>query len=89
MRMDDQHRAGGALRRGVAAAGFIFTFHFFNTHFRLKKFPMDTVIFSVASRRQKCFMSASAVQPVRCGKPAGRLSGQDEGKKWKNIHVVR
>jgi cytochrome b subunit of formate dehydrogenase len=30
----------------LLAAGFIFTFHFFNTHFRLDKFPMDTVIFS-------------------------------------------
>jgi cytochrome b subunit of formate dehydrogenase len=30
----------------LLAAGFIFTFHFFNTHFRLEKLPMDTVIFS-------------------------------------------
>jgi cytochrome b subunit of formate dehydrogenase len=30
----------------LLAAGFIFTFHFFHTHFRLDKFPMDTVIFS-------------------------------------------
>ncbi|MBI2814002.1 MAG: hypothetical protein HYX71_06940 [Opitutae bacterium] len=30
----------------LLAAGFIFTFHFFNTHMRLDKFPMDTVIFS-------------------------------------------
>lgn len=30
----------------LLAAGFIFTFHFFNTHFRLEKWPMDTVIFS-------------------------------------------
>jgi cytochrome b subunit of formate dehydrogenase len=30
----------------LLAAGFIFTFHFFNTHFRLDRFPMDTVIFS-------------------------------------------
>ncbi len=30
----------------LLAAGFIFTVHFFNTHFRLEKFPMDTVIFS-------------------------------------------
>ena len=30
----------------LLAAGFIFTFHFFNGHFRLEKFPMDTVIFS-------------------------------------------
>ena len=28
------------------AAGFIFSIHFFNTHFRIEKFPMDTVIFS-------------------------------------------
>ncbi len=30
----------------LLAAGFIFMFHFFNTHFRLDRFPMDTVIFS-------------------------------------------
>lgn len=30
----------------LLAAGFIFAFHFFNTHFRIEKFPMDTVIFS-------------------------------------------
>jgi len=30
----------------LLAAGFIFTIHFFNTHFRLEKFPMDPVIFS-------------------------------------------
>ena len=30
----------------LLAAGFIFTVHFFNTHFRPDKFPMDTVIFT-------------------------------------------
>lgn len=30
----------------LLAAGFIFTIHFFNTHFRPEKFPMDPVIFS-------------------------------------------
>ena len=30
----------------LLAAGFIFTVHFFNTHFRPEKFPMDTIIFS-------------------------------------------
>lgn len=30
----------------LLAAGFIFAFHFFNTHFRIDRFPMDTVIFS-------------------------------------------
>ena len=30
----------------MKSAGFIFTFHFFNTHFRPEKFPIDTVIFT-------------------------------------------
>ncbi len=30
----------------LLAIGFIFTIHFFNTHFRPEKFPMDTVIFT-------------------------------------------
>ncbi len=30
----------------LLAAGFIFSYHFFNTHFRPDKFPMDTVIFT-------------------------------------------
>jgi len=39
--------SGEALR----AVGFIFSIHFFNTHFCIKKFPMETVIFSGACRR--------------------------------------
>jgi len=30
----------------LLATGFIFAFHFFNTHFRPEKFPMDPVIFT-------------------------------------------
>jgi len=30
----------------LLAAGFIFTIHYFNTHLRPEKFPMDTVIFT-------------------------------------------
>lgn len=30
----------------LLATGFIFAVHFFNTHFRADRFPMDTVIFS-------------------------------------------
>jgi hypothetical protein len=30
----------------LLATGFIFTVHFFNTHFRPDKFPMDPVIFT-------------------------------------------
>ena len=30
----------------LLAAGFIFTIHFFNTHLRPEKFPMDRVVFT-------------------------------------------
>ena len=30
----------------MLATGFIFTIHFFNTHLRPEKFPMDIVVFS-------------------------------------------
>ena len=30
----------------LLATGFIFTIHFFNTHFRPEKFPMDSVVFT-------------------------------------------
>ena len=30
----------------LLAVGFIFTMHFFNTHLRPEKFPMDPVIFT-------------------------------------------
>ena len=30
----------------LLATGFIFTVHFFNTHLRPEKFPMDTVVFT-------------------------------------------
>jgi hypothetical protein len=33
-------------QEALLAAGFILTFHFFNTHFRPEKFPVDTVMFS-------------------------------------------
>ena len=34
----------------LLAVGFIFSIHFFNTHFRPEKFPIDTVIFTRACR---------------------------------------
>ncbi len=37
----------------LLAAGFIFTFHFFNAHFRIEKFPMDSVIFSGRISREE------------------------------------
>ena len=37
----------------LLAAGFIFTIHFFNTHLRPEKFPMDTVIFTGRLSREE------------------------------------
>ena len=37
----------------MLAAGFIFTVHFFNTHFIPSKFPMDTVIFTGKFQKYK------------------------------------
>jgi len=37
----------------LLATGFIFTIHFFNTHFRPEKFPMDPVIFTGRMRQKE------------------------------------
>ena len=46
-----ERRAQAEARRAAAKArfstvGFIFTIHFFNTHLRPEKFPMDIVVFT-------------------------------------------
>ncbi len=71
----------------LLAAGFIFTFHFFNTHFRLEKFPMDTVIFSgriskteMLHERKRWFDRLAAENRL------DEYRVKDEWKKWKNIH---
>ena len=70
----------------LLAAGFIFTIHFFNTHFRLEKFPMDTVIFSgriskseMLHERRRWFNRLAA---------EGRVNETrvvDEWERWKGI----
>ena len=70
----------------LLAAGFIFSIHFFNTHFRIEKFPMDTVIFSgrvseneMLHERRRWFDRLKA---------EGRLDEyrvRDEWLRWKNI----
>jgi len=70
----------------LLAAGFIFTVHFFNTHFRLEKFPMDTVIFSgriskaeLLHERKRWFnrlQTSGAIEGVRV---------RDEWERWKGI----
>jgi thiosulfate reductase cytochrome b subunit len=72
----------------LLAAGFIFTFHFFNVHFRVEKFPMDPVIFSGR-------ISEEEMREER-GRLFARLSGEgrletervrDEWERWKLIFI--
>jgi cytochrome b subunit of formate dehydrogenase len=70
----------------LLAAGFIFTFHFFNTHFRLEKFPMDTVIFS--GRVSKTEMLHERKRWYDRLVAEGRLDEyrvKDEWERWKGI----
>ncbi len=70
----------------LLAAGFIFTFHFFNTHFRIEKFPMDTVIFSgriskaeMLHERKRWYDRLVATDKLESHRV------QDEWTRWRNI----
>ena len=70
----------------LLAAGFIFTIHFFNTHFRLEKFPMDTVIFS--GRLSKTEMLHERRRWYDRLVATGRLDehrARDEWQRWRSI----
>lgn len=70
----------------LLAAGFIFTVHFFNTHFRLEKFPMDNVIFS--GRISKGEMIHERKRWYDRLVAEGRLDQhriRDEWERWKTI----
>ena len=70
----------------LLAAGFIFSIHFFNTHFRIEKFPMDTVIFS--GRVSKTEMLHDRKRWYDRLVADGRLDEhriRDEWLNWKNI----
>ena len=70
----------------LLAAGFIFTIHFFNTHFRLEKFPMDTVIFS--GRISKTELLHERRRWYDRLVATGRLEAyrvKDEWERWKSI----
>jgi cytochrome b subunit of formate dehydrogenase len=70
----------------LLAAGFIFSIHFFNTHFRIEKFPMDTVIFS--GRVSKNEMLHERRRWYDRLVAEGRLDDfrvRDEWLRWKNI----
>ena len=70
----------------LLAAGFIFSIHFFNTHFRIEKFTMDTVIFS--GRVSKNEMLHERRRWYDRLVAAGRLDEyrvRDEWLRWKSI----
>ncbi len=70
----------------LLAAGFIFSIHFFNTHFRIEKFPMDTVIFS--GRVSKAEMLHERRRWYDRLVQTGKLDDfrvRDEWFRWKNI----
>ena len=70
----------------LLAAGFIFSIHFFNTHFRIEKFPMDTVIFS--GRVSKTEMLHERSRWYNRLVASGQLDDyrvRDEWFRWKNI----
>lgn len=70
----------------LLAAGFIFTFHFFNVHFRLEKFPMDPVIFSgrmtrteMLHERRRWYERLTATGQLE------KLRLRDEWSEWKRV----
>lgn len=71
----------------LLAAGFIFTFHFFNVHFRPEKFPMDPVIFS--GRISKSELVHERERLWKRWLAEGELEKQsarrDEWESWKKI----
>lgn len=70
----------------LLAAGFIFTFHFFNVHFRLEKFPMDPVIFSGRMTRAEMLHERKRWYDRLAA--TGRLDEirlRDEWSQWKRV----
>ena len=71
-------------QEALLAAGFILTFHFFNGHMRLEKFPMDTVIFSGRITEEE-LKHERGRQYERLEKEGrlGELLVEDEWASWK------
>ena len=70
----------------LLAAGFIFTFHFFNVHFRIEKFPMDPVIFS--GRITEAEMIHERGRQYDRLKQSGRLDRERLGDEWGRWKVI-
>ena len=70
----------------LLAAGFIFSIHFFNTHFRIEKFPMDTVIFSGrVSKNEMLHERRRWYDRLVAEKRLDQYRVQDEWLRWKSI----
>ncbi len=70
----------------LLAAGFIFTFHFFNVHFRIEKFPMDTVIFSGKLSRAELEEERGAwLERLEAEKKLDGIKAGDEWSSWRPI----
>jgi cytochrome b subunit of formate dehydrogenase len=68
----------------LLAAGFIFTFHFFNGHFRPEKFPLDLVMFSgrITEEEMKHERGRQYERLSRTGE-LDKLVAGDEWPSWK------
>jgi len=70
----------------LLAAGFIFSIHFFNTHFRIEKFPMDTVIFSGRiSKNEMLHERRRWYERLVSEKRLDDFRVRDEWQRWKAI----
>jgi cytochrome b subunit of formate dehydrogenase len=70
----------------LLAAGFIFTFHFFNVHFRLEKFPMDPVIFSGRmSRTEMLHERKRWYDRLAADGKLDKIRVRDEWSQWKRV----
>ncbi|MCB9576030.1 MAG: cytochrome c3 family protein [Polyangiaceae bacterium] len=70
----------------LLAAGFIFTFHFFNSHFRPEKFPYDAVMFSGKVTEEELRHERPA-QYERM-KEAGELENYTQLGEWKQWKLI-
>jgi len=71
----------------LLAVGFIFTIHFFNTHFRPEAFPMDTVIFTghVSLEHYKHERPREYKELKESGKLDQHIFEKDYPKDWMRI----
>lgn len=70
----------------LLAAGFIFTFHFFNVHFRMEKFPMDPVIFSGRmSKTEMLHERKRWYERLVATKQLDKIRVKDEWAQWKRV----